>query len=146
MQPKAKTANTNVKLHSIFLYSSGNNNNNTTSNINNRETNKSTVDLDRLYFAFAINESSAGTGHPCGTIWHAAANNCVSLKRNGKLIKFASVEQSKATWKSLWVRSYGGGMPNYQLVYNYTCGPHAVTCPGAHDYLRNLLKVYNSQK
>lgn len=102
------------------------------------------VNLDALYYGFAINESSLpGKKYPCATSWHQAAHNCVSLKANGKLIKFASVNQSKAAWKSLWIRAYGGGLPNKQLMWNYTCGPHAPSCPGAQDSLNVVMKYYN---
>lgn len=102
------------------------------------------VNLDALYYGFAINESSLpGKKYPCATAWHAAANNCVSIKHNNKLVKFASVQQGEDAWKSLWIRAYGGGLPNYQLMWNYTCGPKALSCPGAKDSLNVVMKYYN---
>jgi hypothetical protein len=140
-QPKAKTGNNYGKSQVNLTFNTGR----IGSSIPISPTHgSSSLDLDKLYYGFAINESSLpGKKYPCATPWHAAARNCVSLKRNNKLIQFASIDQSKAAWKSLWIRSYGGGLPNYQLMWNYTCGPHAKTCPGAQDSLNVVMKYYN---
>ena len=102
------------------------------------------VNLDALYYGFAINESSLpGKKYPCATSWHRAANNCISYKLNGKLVHFKSVSESKIAWEKLWVASYGGGLPNYKLMWKYTCGPKAPTCPGAQGSLDVVMKYYN---
>lgn len=97
------------------------------------------VNLDKLYHAVAIAESGN-----CSTSWHRAAHNCVSIMSwtggSRHLRKFASIADSKAYWKQLWVSAYGGGLPTLAEAIKYSGNDKA------YGWLHTVLSVYNSQK
>ncbi len=96
------------------------------------------VDFDKLYHAVAVAESGN-----CSTSWHTKTNNCVSIMSwsGGKrhLKKFSSIADNKQAFKSLWVRSYGGGLPTLAIATKYTGNDKA------YGWLHTVLSVYNSQ-
>lgn len=104
----------------------------------------SKVNYDKLWWAVGIAESSNGTGHPCGTAWHKAANNCVSIMSwtGGKrhLKKFPSIEVNKAAFKALWTSRYGDELPQMKQAIIYTGNEKSSV------WLETVLSSYNSQK
>jgi len=73
------------------------------------------VDLDKLSMAVAMTET-----HNCqDTRGSALLNNCHGIKKNGKFVKFASVQASHDYFKQLWAKSYKI-FPTTQLAKIYS--------------------------
>ena len=95
---------------------------------------KTDLDLDRLYHAVSIAESGG-----CATAWHKAARNCVSVMSwsGGKrhLKQFSSYEEGKQAFKDLWAKHYKK-FPDLNLATRYTGADHAA------DWLRIVKANY----
>lgn len=90
-------------------------------------------DLDKLSLAVAMHET-----HNCkDKVGSALYNNCHGFRKNGKFMRFNSIEESHAYFKQLWARSYKA-YPNLRLAKIYSGNDNPT------GWLKNVNYYYNT--
>lgn len=110
---------------------------------------KKPVDLDKLSRAVAMHE----TGNCTAKVGSAIYNNCHGFKTASGWLKFDDPKESHEKFKSLWIKSYGGEMPDLRLATAYVCGWEYLEKNGASQYcegggspsswLNDVTTIYN---
>ncbi len=92
-------------------------------------------DLDKLSMAVAMTEThNCRDKVPGGS---ALYNNCHGFRKNGKFMRFNTIEESHAYFKQLWARSYKS-YPNLRLAKIYSGNDNPT------NWLKNVNYYYNT--
>ncbi len=92
-------------------------------------------DLDKLSMAVAMTETHNCKDKVKGG--SALYNNCHGFRKNGKFMRFNSIEESHAYFKQLWARSYKS-YPNLRLAKIYSGNDNPT------NWLKNVNYYYNT--
>jgi hypothetical protein len=71
-------------------------------------------DLDKLAYCVAWHETHNGALGVGKT-----HNNAFGIRRNGRFVRYSSIEESYADFKQLWAEHYGG-LPNIEKARRYS--------------------------